>query len=38
MSEKTLKFGDTVVNEKEFHASKQKIALNSVKTDKILVS
>ena len=37
MSEKTLKFGDIVVNKKEFHASKQAIALNSVKTGKILV-
>ena len=25
MSEKTLKFGDAIVNEKEFHASKQAI-------------
>ena len=38
MSEKTLKFGNIVVNKKEFHASKQAIALNSVKTGKILVS
>ena len=38
MSEQTLKFGDIVVNKKEFHVSKQAIALNSVKTGKILVS
>ena len=38
MSEQTLKFGDIVVNKKEFHASKQVIALSSVKTGKILVS
>ena len=38
MSEKTLKFGDVVVNNKEFHASKQAIALNLVDTDKIVVS
>ena len=30
MSEKTLKFGDVEVNKKEFHASKQPIALNLV--------
>ena len=38
MSEKTLKFGDIVVNKKNIHASKQTIALNSIKTGKILVS
>ena len=38
MSEQTLKFGDIVVNKKEFHTSKQAIALNSVKTGKIPVS
>ena len=38
MREQTIKFGDIVVNKKEFHASKQAIALNSVKTGKILVS
>ena len=37
MSEQTLKCGDIVVNKKEFHASKQAIALNSVKTGEILV-
>ena len=38
MSEQILKFGDIVVNKKEFHASKQAIALNSVKAGKILLS
>ena len=38
MSEQTLKFGDIVVNNKEFHASKQAIALNLVDTDKVFVS
>ena len=38
MSEQTLKFGNIEVNKKEFHVSKQAIALNSVKTGKILVS
>ena len=38
MSEETSKFGDTVVNKKEFHASKQAIALNLVNTNKIVVS
>ena len=38
MSEQTLKFVDTVVNKKEFYASKQVIALNLVKTNKIVVS
>ena len=38
MSEKTLKFGDIVVNKKEFCASKQVIALNLVDTDKIVIS
>ena len=38
MSEQTLKIGDIAVNKKEFHASKQAIALNSIKTGKILVS
>ena len=38
MSEKTLKFGDIVINKKEFHASKQAIALNLVDTDKIVIS
>ena len=37
MSEQTLKFGDSVVHKKELHPSKQAIALNSVKTGKILV-
>ena len=38
MNEQTLKFGDIVVNKKEFHASKQAIAINLVDTDKIVVS
>ena len=38
MSEKTLKFNDIKVNEKEFHKSKQAIDLDSVNTDKIVVS
>ena len=38
MSEQTLKFGDIVVNKKEFHASKQGIALSLVDADKIVVS
>ena len=38
MSEQTLKFGDTVVNKKKFHASKQAIALNLANTNKIVVS
>ena len=36
MGEKTLKFGDTVVNKKEFHTSKQAIALSLVDTDEII--
>ena len=38
MSRKTLKFGDTVVNKKAFHASKQAITLNLVNTNKIIAS
>ena len=38
MSEQTLKFGDILINKKEFHASKQAIALNLVNTNKIVVS
>ena len=38
MSEQTLKFGDIAVNKKEFHASKQAIALNLVNTNKIVIS
>ena len=38
MSEQTLNFGDVAVNKKEFHASKQEIALNLIDTDKIVVS
>ena len=38
MNEQTLKLGDIVVNKKEFHASKQAIALNLADTNKIVVS
>ena len=38
MNEQKLKFGDIVVNKKEFHASKQAIALNLVNTKKIVAS
>ena len=38
MSEKTLKFGDAVVNKKEFHASKKPVALNLVDIGKIVAS
>ena len=38
MNEQTIKFGDIVVNKREFHASKQAIALNLVNTNKIVVS
>ena len=38
MSEQTFKFGDIVVNKKEFRASKQAIALNLVNANKIVVS
>ena len=37
MSELTLKFGEVVVNKKEFHASKRAIALNLVDTDKMMM-
>ena len=38
MSEQTSKFGENVVQKKDFCASKQAIALNSVDCSKILVS
>ena len=38
MSKQTLKFGENVVNKKDFHASKQLIALNSVESSKIIIS
>ena len=38
MSEQALKLGNILVNKKEFHASKQAIALTLVDTDKIVVS
>ena len=38
MGEQTLRFGDIVLNKREFHASEQAIALNLVNTNKIVVS
>ena len=38
MSEKTLIFNNVKINKKEFHNSKQAIDLDSVDTDKIVVS
>ena len=38
MSEKTLKFGNSEVNQKEFHFSKQGITLNLVNVNQILIS
>ena len=38
MSEKTLKFNNIKINKKEFHKSKQAVDLDSVDTDKIVVS
>ena len=38
MSKHTLKFDNVVINKKEFHASKQAIALNLVDTNKIVTS
>ena len=38
MSEKTLKFSKIKTNKKEFHRSKQAVDLDSVTTDKIVVS
>ena len=38
MSEMTLTFGNAIVNNKEFHASKQAIDLNLEDTGKIVVS
>ena len=38
IGKQTLKFDDIVVNKKEFHASKQAIALNLVNTNKIVIS
>ena len=37
MSEQTLKFGNAVVNKKEFYASKQAIALNLVDSNKKII-
>ena len=38
MSEKTLKFNNVKINKKEFHKSKQAIDLDSVDTEKTVVS
>ena len=38
MSKQTLKFGENVVNKRDFYASKQAIALDLVESSKILVS
>ena len=38
MSEKTLKFNNIKINKKEFQKSKHAIDLDSVTTDKIVVS
>ena len=38
MSEKTLKFNNAKINKKEFHKSKKSIDLDSVDTDKIVLS
>ena len=38
MSERTLKFGNIVVNKKEFHKSKQSINLDLVNVDQIVIS
>ena len=38
MSEKTLKFNNIEVSQKEFHISKRPIALDSVVINKIVVS
>ena len=38
MSEKTLKFNNIKINKREFHKSKQAVDLDSVDTDKIVVS
>ena len=38
MSEKTLKFNNVKINKKEFYKSKQAIDLDSVTTDKMVVS
>ena len=37
MSEHTLKFDENVVNKKDFHASKEAVALDSVESSRILV-
>ena len=37
MSKKKLRFGNAIVNKKEFHVSKKCIALNLVHIDKIVI-
>ena len=38
MSQKTLKFDNIMINQKEFHKSKQPIDLDLVNADKIVIS
>ena len=38
MSDKTLRFGDVEVNKKEFHVSKQPIALDLININQIVIS
>ena len=38
MSEKTLKYGNVIVNKKEFHTSEKPIAIILVDIDKIVIS
>ena len=38
MSEQTLKFDENVVNKKDFHSSKEAVALDCVESIRILVS
>ena len=38
MNKHTLKFNDIVVSKKDFYASKKAIPLNSVNTNKIVIS
>ena len=38
MNEKTLKFSNIKINKKEFHKAKQAVDIDSVTTDKIVVS
>ena len=36
MSEQTLKFNENLVNKKDFHASKEDVALDSIESSRIL--